>query len=218
MSFDVFDARLKSPFSCIIAGPSMSGKTYFVRNLLKNWNILVDKGYDYIVWWYGQKSPVLEILKQQYKDKIKLIEGVPKNLDEYVQTGRRGIFVFDDSQSEICDSQQVSDLFTKKCHHENICTIVIFQNLFCEGKYRKTIYRNSSYLVLFKSPLDNTLAYSLARKIFPHNSNIFLNIFQKATEKAFGYLFIDGKVDSPGDARFRNEIFNKNYQKVFVPL
>ena len=218
MSFHVFDARLKSPFSCIVAGPSMSGKTYFVSNLINNWNVLVDKPYDYIVWWYGQASPFLEKLSQVFKDKITLIQGVPQDLNEYVQPDRVGIFVFDDSQSEICESHQIADLFTKKCHHENICTLVIFQNLFCEGKFRKTIYRNSSYLVLFKSPLDNTLVYSLARKIFPHNSGVFLSIFQRATEKAFGYLFIDGKVDTPADARFRSDIFNKNYQPVFVPV
>ena len=139
------------------------------------------------------------------------------DLTGFTKQKQHGVFIFDDSQSDVCDSQEIADLFTKKCHHENISTIVIFQNLFCEGKHRKTIYRNASYLILFNNPLDYTLAYSLARKIYPHKSGIFLDIFKNATRRPYTYLFIDGKVSTPEDARFRTDLFGKNFQRVFVP-
>ena len=218
MSFEVFDARLKAPFTAVVGGPSMCGKTNFVLKLLENWDTMVDKPLDYIIWCYGQKTDVLEDLQQRYRDKITLVEGLPENINEYIRSGLNTLMVLDDSQSDVCESQQVADLFTKKCHHENISTIVIFQNLFCEGKHRKTIYRNASYLILFNSPLDYSLAYSLARKISPNKSKVFLDIFKRATQVPYGYLFIDGRVTSPWASRFRTDIFNNTYQRVFVPV
>ena len=217
MSFEVFDARLRMPFSPVVASPSMCGKTQFVLKLLESWNILVDSQFDYIVWSYGQKTEALEKIKKLYGDKITLVVGIPDDLTGFTKQKQHGVFIFDDSQSEICDSQEIADLFTKKCHHENISTIVIFQNLFCEGKHRKTIYRNASYLILFNNPLDYTLAYSLARKIYPQRSSIFLDMFKNAMKKPYGYLFIDGKVSTPEDARFRTDLFGKNFQRVLVP-
>ena len=218
MSFQVFDARLKAPFSALVAGPSMSGKTHFVVRLLENWSNLVDTKLDHIVWCYGQKTNILEDLQRKYAGKISLVEGLPEDIEKYLESGKNTLLVLDDSQSDVCESQQVADIFTKKCHHMGVCTVVIFQNLFCEGKHRKTIYRNATYLILFNSPLDHSLAYSLARKIYPNKSSLFLDIFKRATQMPYGYLFIDGTVTSPWASRFRTDIFNKYYQRVFVPV
>ena len=136
MSFEVFDARLRTPFSAVVASPSMCGKTQFVLKLLESWNTIVDTPFDYIVWSYGQKTEALEKIKKLYGDKITLVEGIPDDLTGFTKQKQHGVFIFDDSQSDICDSQDIADLFTKKCHHENISTIVIFQNLFCEGKQK----------------------------------------------------------------------------------
>ena len=65
------------------------------------------------------------------------VEGIPDDLTESTKQKQHGVFIFDESQSNICDSQKRVDLFTNKCHHENLSTIVIFQNLFCEEKHRK---------------------------------------------------------------------------------
>ena len=64
MSFEVFDARLRTPFSAVVAGLSMCGKTQFVLKLLESWNTLVDSQFDYIVWSYGQKTEALEKIKK----------------------------------------------------------------------------------------------------------------------------------------------------------
>lgn len=218
MSFQVYDARLTTPFTMIVAGPSQAGKSSFVINLLSKWENMVNTPLDYIVWCYGQMTKDLEVLKQLYSDKITLVEGVPDDLNKYILgKEKHGVVIFDDSQGLICDSQEIADLFTKRSHHENVSAIAIFQNLICEGKHRKTIYRNASYLVLFNTPLDYSLAYSTARKIYPHKSSVFLDIYKKATELPYSFLFIDGKVGSLNEARFRTDIFNPKYQKVFIP-
>ena len=75
MSFEVFDARLRTPFSAVVAGPSMCRKTQFVLKLLESWNTLVDSQFDYIVWSYGQKTEALEKIKNYMVTKLLLWKG-----------------------------------------------------------------------------------------------------------------------------------------------
>lgn len=64
--------------------------------------------------------------------------------------------------------------------------------------------------------MDQSIPVYLAQKLMPRNKKIFLEIFDKATNKAHGYLFCDGKQDTPQEARFRTDLFDDGIQKVFV--
>ena len=49
------DARLKHPFTSVIAGPTGSGKTQFVKRLiLADGNTLIEPALDNIIWCYGE--------------------------------------------------------------------------------------------------------------------------------------------------------------------
>ena len=44
----VVDAQMHHPFMCLVAGPSQSGKSTFVRNLLLQQNDIIDICIDYV--------------------------------------------------------------------------------------------------------------------------------------------------------------------------
>ena len=46
---EVYDGRLKHPFTCVMTGPSGSGKLTFVRNLLLKQARLIDTAFDYVI-------------------------------------------------------------------------------------------------------------------------------------------------------------------------
>ena len=48
MSSEVLDARFRHPFTCVVSGPSQSGKSTFVRNLLLKQNDIIDTEFDYV--------------------------------------------------------------------------------------------------------------------------------------------------------------------------
>ena len=50
----------KHPFSCIIAGPSQSGKTTFVVHLIKFRNEMVHPVPKAIIWHYSEFQPAYE--------------------------------------------------------------------------------------------------------------------------------------------------------------
>ena len=52
----VVDAQMHHPFRCLIAGPSQSGKSMFVYNLLLQQNDIIDICFDYVMIILGTKA------------------------------------------------------------------------------------------------------------------------------------------------------------------
>jgi septin family protein len=153
MSIDLTLCQFISPFSMIIAGPSSSGKSHFVRNLLKNHKLLVTPKHEKnpkVLWIYGQwqnlyKEPLENV-------DIEYIEGLPT--DSEINDKKPIFIVIDDLMNEVSDDKQLGNLFTKGSHHLNINIIFITQNLFHQGKQMRNIHLSSNYLVLMKNKRD----------------------------------------------------------------
>lgn len=214
---EVFDARLKSPFTCIVAGPPKSGKTQWVLNLIRFRARMIDKEIDKVFWFYGQENSTVTYLQTNpFSVPVFLEKGLPTSFDEYLDKTEHRIIIIDDLMMTAGTSGQVTDLFCNKVQHANVSVILLLQNLFYHGKERTTLMRCASYLVVFKNPLDKSIPYFLASKIMPRNRKVFMDIFAKATSPAHGYLFCDGTQYTPDKARLRTDIFNENtVQRVF---
>ena len=50
---------------------------------------------------------------------------------------------------------------------------------------------NSYYLVLFKNPQDKLQILTLAKQMYPGQTDFFLNQYEEAVKRPFGYLLID---------------------------
>jgi hypothetical protein len=206
----------------LCVGPPAAGKTHFIIQLLENMDRLVDKTFNYIYWFYGQYNHTVEQL-EKYSPILKTIQGIPDSLESYIHskneiTGeiQHGLLIFDDLMLAVSQNDEIEKI-AANCRHANISWVVLLQNLFHHGKARITLLRCCHYLVLFKNPLDMTVGQILARRILPGNSDIFIKIFEKATHKPNGYLFVDGQQTTPDKARLRTDIFGP-YQRVFVPI
>lgn len=216
-SDEAFDARIQLPSSIIISGPSQSGKTEFCINLLIHMKTLFHPIPKNIIWFYGTHTETINRLKKNKRLNITFIEGVPKNGFKHLMTNKDGshsLFILDDVMTECSQNLEVTHLFCREGHHRNVSIILIMQDLFCSGTQRKTIIKNAHYLCLFKNPLDMSGVYNIAQRIMPRYIREFLAIFEDATRKKHGYLFIDGKQTTPSNARLRTDIFGdfqKNY-------
>ena len=210
----IFDARIKHPFLMLVSGATMSGKTDFVMTLLENARRLIHPPPENIVWFYGEETSTIRQVRSSYDNRIDLVQGIPSSFETYINPSKNNLFVFDDLMEEVGNDKNVTTLFTKQSHHRNISVILITQDLYYKGSERKTLFRNAQYLVLFANPLDMSGTYAVASRMMPKRVPLFLKIFEVATSRPYGYLFIDGKQSSPSSARFRSDIFNF-YQKVY---
>ena len=159
------DVRLKHPFTCVISGPTGSGKRVFSKRLFTSQGI-IDPPPDNIIWYYGEYQDAYHHMASLVPE-ILFVEGIPDNLLQSLDRTQRNIIVIDDLMSESGNNKKVSELFTKGSHHRNLSVILILQNLFYRGKEMRTISLNSHYMVLFKNSRDASQINHLARQMYP---------------------------------------------------
>lgn len=194
------DFRLKSDRVMCVSGPSQSGKTQFVLNLLDRRNELFKTPLNKVLWCYGIRD---NRLQQTLEEKgYYSLQGLPKEHD----IDPHSVCVLDDLLSESETSKEVTNMCIRAAHHKPCFVILISQNLFPGGKEARTRSLNTHYYVIFKNPRDHLQFEVLARQISPKNSKKLLAIYEDATERPHGYLFIDFTQDCPDEIRYRTNI------------
>ena len=118
-----------------------------------------------ILWQNGEYQHAYTELSQRFPH-ITFIEGIPENLNEYVDPEYRNLIITDDPMSETGNDKRITSLFTKGSHHKNVSVILLLQNLFYNGKGSCNISLNTHYIMLFKNPRDNTVISSLAKQMY----------------------------------------------------
>lgn len=200
------DVRFKHPFTCMIAGPTGSGKSVFTFKLISEAADQITPSPQKIIYCYGEYQSMFANYPQ-----VTFHEGLPDNSE--FDGKHRTLLILDDLMSEAGDG--VSNIFTKLSHHRNVSVIFLTQNLFF--KSQRTMNLNTQYLVLFKNPRDALQVATLGRQMYPGNGKFLVEAFRMATEKPYGYLLIDLRADTLEKYRLRSNIFADERQYVYLP-
>ena len=185
----------------------MSGKSYFVQRLISYASEMIDPKPERIVWCYGGGW-------QETFANFPNVEFVSGLNFTRANSNQPLLLIIDDLMCET--DENVTKMFTKGCHHQNMSVIYIVQNLFHKGKEHRTISLNSNYLVMFKNPRDVSQITHLAKQIAPGNTRAVHDAFKDATSSPFGYLFLDFKATTPEELRLRTNIFPDQTQIVYL--
>lgn len=211
-----FDTRLQHPFSLVVSGPSNSGKTYFVKDVIENATKIISQRMENIVYIYSCWQPLYnELLK--IRD-INFVQDLPESLcdDTLLPPEKNNLLIIDDLMNDASNNIEVQNVFTKYVHHRNLSCIYLVQNLFIQGKASRTISLNTNYLVLFKNPRDKYQISLLGRQMFPGNVKYFMEAYNDATKQPYGYLMIDYKAKTPDLLRLRTNLLAE-HQVVYIP-
>lgn len=192
------DLRWKHPFSAVVGGPSSSGKSVFVTKFLENLPTMCDAEFQEVYWYYGKYRP------NHISTPVQFREGLPE-LEDFHDTSSRKLIVVDDLMQET--DKRIVDLFTRGCHHGNISIFYITQNIFHQAKGQRDISLNAHYMVCFKNPRDKAQIRHLAHQVCPENPLFLQDAYRDATSRAYGYLLLDMKQDTPEEYRYRTCIF-----------
>lgn len=203
--FELRHIRFKHPFTALVAGPTSSGKTVFVRRLLKNFDQLTNIPVAHklkVTYCYGQfqegfNEPIPSV-------DIKYEEGLVD--EQYVKDNKPHIIVIDDLMTELGSDSGLTSLFTKGSHHLGVSIIFIVQNIFHQGKEMRNISLNCHYIIALKNPRDRQQILTLGRQLYPKKAKDFQAAFEMATKSPYSYLLIDLRVDTPDELRLRSRI------------
>ena len=158
-------------FSLLVVGPSQSGKTVFVEQILTRDRIVYETNKPCrILWYYSQWQDRYEALKSAIGKDIKFFRGLPTFQEDLreIDPKYNNVIIFDDLMAEAIESPIVSRLFTQG-RHRNASVILLLQNMFPKGKFNTDISRNAQYMALFRSPSDRKQIGIVAERMFDKN-------------------------------------------------
>ena len=177
---EVCSLKWSVPFSCILSGPSQSGKTEIIRNILKYNHLLMEKKFDIIFYFYKTYQKTYDDIE---KSGIKIFflnslitneESLFNLIENY--TDKNILLIFDDLQNEIeANKEFFTKIWTIYIHHKNISCIAIFHNLFT--KNIRTISLNTHKIILTKNLRDLTQIKVLSQQAFPGKKKLFIKCF-----------------------------------------
>lgn len=210
------DLRFKTPCSMCISGPSMSGKSEFIVQLIQNKDKMFDVDFEQIFYCAPESlilrhNPIFEKIKVTFP-LVQLVCGLPDiaKLNLNIDT-RPKLIIIDDLMTEFLNSAAMVHLMAVQGHHFNITTIFTLQNFFAPSKYGKTSPRNANYKVIFYNRTDLTEVRNISLQICPNQPRFLLDSFE-FLKKEFSseppYIVIDGHTQSALKELFvRSQIF-----------
>ena len=141
-------------------------------------------------------------------------KGIPESDHPKSWFPKGGLLVRDDLMAEGGEDKELLDLFTKHSHHQNITVLYLCQDMFPPGKYAKSISRNAHYIVAFKNPRDQLEMKNLLFQAFLTCWQDMMYVYQKVTERPFGYTILDLHPASDDRKRiFSHLLTHEGYQR-----
>ncbi len=200
--------KLQTPFGALISGPSQSGKSSLLFNILSDPSLIFDHVPQRIVYVYGIWQELFDS-----ESSIEFVSSLDKVLDDdFFDTKIRNCLIIDDKMEEMSSHSKASRLFSKYIHHSNVSVFFVVQNLFRQGKAMRDIVLNCQYIILFKSNRDVGQIQLLGRQL---GLKHLVPSYEICIKEPFSYLFIDLHPRTPALLQLQTNLFG--YRKVFLP-
>ena len=201
--------KFRHPFTCMVAGPTGSGKTVLVRRILNAFDELIyfkDQKVNQlkVLWAYGQWQ---SLYTEPIGDKVicNYVSGLPS--EEEIKEDLPHIIVIDDLMTELGDNKKFADLFTKGSHHLGVSVIFISQNMYHQGKQMRTIGLNCHYYIVMKSLRGKAQLKHFASEVFPGKTKFLLEAYDDATSgSGYSYIKVDLTQETPDKYRVTTAI------------
>lgn len=208
--FDESELKFRCPAGMVVSGPTSSGKTTWLLKFIQHAPCLIDPPPAQVLYAYGEyHSHVPELEKAG----VATHSGLPS--EELIDSCKKPLLLVLDDLMLVSTEDYLSNLYTKKSHHRQIFVCFLTQNLY--DKQLKVARNNAQYIVLMKAPNAALQIRTLGSQLFPGRLSYFLDAYNKATEKNYGYLLLDLHASSTPQLRLRTNIFPDEDATVFIP-
>jgi len=189
----------------------MSGKTTLVFKILENRNQIINKPIDNVQYIYGIDQKIFH----SYSKRNPWIRFEDELSEE--ELNNRSLVVFDDKMSSFQGKENsfITNFVTRAVHHIGCSCIILLHNVFAPKL--RTIALNTTYLIFFKQPRDNSTISILAKQMFPGQNSFLVEAYKFCTKDPHSYIFFDLSQIQNEKFRVRNNIFFTDQTYVIVP-
>lgn len=208
----MYDVRFRTPFTCIMAGATSSGKTYLLSQILKIKKEMFTKPPDRTILFYAVHQSIYDgLLSSGAIDEMH--EGTMSKeeigiLVSKYKKGNGSCIIFDDAIHNISD--EIAQLFTTYSHHWKMSVFFLTQNIFVQNKSYRNMALNAHYYIIMANARGRGQLATLGRELFPYRSGYIMDAFNKAIENSeYGYILIDMAQRVPDIIRVRNNLLQE---------
>ena len=207
-----------SPSTAMIVGPTMSGKTSLIYQILKHADGMFQTPPERIFIAYNAYQPLFEEMEKQI-DRLILHQGLPskEQIEDWSQDVQHTVLVLDDMMMQVTKSEESLNLFCVTAHHRRVSVFMLAQNLYMPGKFARTISLNCHYVILFRNVRDSRQVLTFGSQVFPSKLKYFKEAYDKATSIPFGYLVVDMSPGTEDKYRLRTRILPNEDTLVYLP-
>ena len=189
--------KIVTPSRLLVAGPSLAGKSTFLKKLVEFREEIYDQQFQRIIYCSPHcwtQNEYLESLRKQFPN-LELSSELPC-LDalNIIIDGTHKLILIDDFMLAFNQSPHAFKLLTIHSHHLQISVVVTSHNLFASSKFQKTLTRNFSEIVLLYARSDKLSLRTLGIQMFPETPRILLKAMawiEKQEDIDLRYLLLD---------------------------
>lgn len=188
----------------VIQGASATGKTSFVKELLKHKNEVFVPPPERIVYVYKYKLNFFNDFPS-----VEFCTEIPDDFSPDVHN----LLIVDDCMLDKSILSELAGLFARG-RHLGLTSVFITQSLFVKDPNFRLISLNASHIILFNSIRSAYQIENFGRQIFGKRIETFLKAIKKAHQEPYGYLLVNLM---PGEAnRLRSNILPNETEIVYV--
>ena len=191
--------KIICPSRLLVCGPSLSGKSTFVKLLLEHREKIYDSDFTRVIYCSphcltGAQDVYVNALRTHFPD-VELSSDLPNVIDLNLSAdGHHKLIIVDDFIHRFNSSNAAFELLTIQSHHMLISIVVTSHNLFASSKFQKTLFRNYSEIVLLYTRSDKLALRTLGVQMFPDNVRILIKAMSwvaKHIDSYLKYLLLD---------------------------
>lgn len=200
-----------TPSTIIISGPTSSGKTTFLKKLIKFRNQMFKCKFDRIVYCYGTWQPAFNNMYD-----VEFISGIPENIDNINSDKNDShlLLILDDLMDVVSKSEAVQTLFSRGSHHNNVTLIYVNQNIYFHGPKSRTISLNAQYIIIFKNKRDKNQINHLGSQMGVNR--ILKFALDDIWKEKYSYLLIDLSPHNDSELIVKTRIFPDEFCFAYV--
>lgn len=214
--YDEKHLKIRIPSGVMQLGASMTGKTVIMKKLFKFSDEMFYPPPEHKLYCYGEVDVDMNKIYEFESYGAEIHYGLPTF--DYLDSLPKPLFVAIDDLAKETKEEYLTELYTRKIHHRNMCVTYASQDYY--NKSIRVGRNNAHYLFLTNAPSSRKQQHTLGTQLFPKEIDYFMDALKQTTDdQQYGYLFVNNYPGTPKELRLRNCIFpDENVNVEGLPL
>ncbi len=177
----------------IISGPTGSGKTQFILEVIRQ--KLIQPFPKNVYYMYKVEQEFMRTWAETEEQPIRFIHGLKF---EEMDTSEPSLLIIDDLM--LSTAKETAELFILGSHHRQVSLFYITQGLFHNCDQYRLMSNNAHYYVIFNNKRNASQINTLARQMYIGKEQLrVINAYKRACQRQYGFIVLSFTPEIPDE-------------------